>query len=97
MDLFVGGRMIPGNYPYPTASYILQNNKGKFTDVTKSIAPDLMEIGMVSAGLWTDYNNDGDYDLILAGEWMPITIIENNGGKFKNITDQTGLKESHCQ
>ena len=94
MDLFVGGRMIPGNYPYPTASYILQNNKGKFTDVTKSIAPDLMEIGMVSAGLWTDYNNDGDYDLILAGEWMPITIIENNGGKFKNITDQTGLKES---
>ncbi len=94
MDLFIGGRMIPGNYPYPTGSYILQNNKGKFTDVTKSIAPDLMEIGMVSAGLWTDYNNDGDYDLIITGEWMPITVFENNGGKFKNITASTGLSES---
>ncbi|MBK8343586.1 MAG: VCBS repeat-containing protein [Bacteroidetes bacterium] len=94
MDLFIGGRMIPGNYPYPTGSYILQNNKGKFTDVTKAVAPDLMEIGMVSAGLWTDYNNDGDYDLIITGEWMPITVFENNGGKFKNITSSTGLSES---
>lgn len=94
MDLFVGTRIIPGNYPYPTKSYILQNTKGKFTDVTKTIAPDLEKVGLVSAALWTDINNDGDYDLMLNGEWMPITIFENNGGKFKNITNQAGLAES---
>ncbi|MBK7035605.1 MAG: VCBS repeat-containing protein [Bacteroidetes bacterium] len=94
MDLFVGGRIIPGNYPFPTKSYILQNNKGKFTDVTKTVAPDLENIGLVSAGLWTDYNNDGDFDLIIAGEWMPITVFENNNGKLKNITATSGLSES---
>ncbi|MFI5173072.1 MAG: FG-GAP repeat domain-containing protein, partial [Chitinophagales bacterium] len=93
-DLFVGGRMIPGNYPYPTSSYILQNNKGKFTDITKTMAPELNEIGLVCAALWTDYNNDGDYDLVLTGEWMPITVFENNNGKLKNITQQSGLSES---
>lgn len=94
MDLFVGGRLIPGDYPAPSASYILQNNKGKFTNVNKTVAPELDNIGMVSAGLWTDYNNDGDYDLIITGEWMPITVFENNGGKFKNITAQSGLAET---
>ena len=94
MDLFVGGRLIPSNYPFPTKSYILQNNKGKFTDVTKTVAPDLENIGLVSAGLWTDYNNDGDFDLIIAGEWMPITVFENNNGKLKNITATSGLAES---
>lgn len=94
MDLFVGTRIIPGNYPYPTKSYILQNNKGKFTDVTKTIAPELEKVGLVSGALWTDINNDGDYDLMLNGEWMPITVFENNGGKFKNITQQSGLAES---
>ncbi|HMX03194.1 MAG TPA: VCBS repeat-containing protein [Chitinophagales bacterium] len=94
LDLFVGTRIIPGNYPYPTKSYILQNNKGKFTDITSSVAPDLEKIGLVSAAIWTDVNNDGDYDLMLTGEWMPITIFENNGGKFKNITNAAGLSES---
>lgn len=94
MDLFVGTRIIPGNYPFPAKSYILQNNKGKFTDVTKTVAPELETIGLVSAALWTDINNDGDYDLMLNGEWMPITVFENNNGKLKNITNQAGLSES---
>ncbi|MEZ5013910.1 MAG: FG-GAP-like repeat-containing protein [Chitinophagales bacterium] len=94
LDLFVGGRMIPGDYPYPTKSWILQNNKGVFTDITNSVAPELEKIGMVSAGLWTDYNNDGNYDLIITGEWMPITIFQNKGGKFVNVTKEAGLEES---
>lgn len=94
MDLFVGGRMIPGNYPYPTKSYILQNNGGTFADITDKVAPELKEIGMVSGALWTDVNNDGDYDLMMVGEWMPITVFENNGGKFKNITATTGLSDA---
>jgi hypothetical protein len=72
----------------------LQNEGGKFKDVTTTIAPELQNAGLVSAGLWTDYNNDGDYDLIISGEWMPITVFENNGGKFKNITSASGLAES---
>ena len=94
MDLFVGGRIIPGNYPFPTKSYILQNTKGKFADVTKTIAPDLENIGLVSSGLWSDINNDGDFDLVITGEWMPITVFENNNGSFKNITEKSGLAES---
>ncbi|MFN0274903.1 MAG: VCBS repeat-containing protein, partial [Chitinophagales bacterium] len=95
IDLFVGGRLVPGNYPVPAKSCLLQNNgKGTFTDVTEQIAPELKNAGLVSAALWTDINNDGDNDLMISGEWMPITVYENNGGKFTNITKAAGLSES---
>ena len=76
LDLFVGGRVIPGKYPYAPKSFILENNEGKFTDVTSEIAPGLSEIGMVTSGIWSDYDNDSDLDLIVVGEWMPITIFK---------------------
>jgi hypothetical protein len=82
LDLFVGGMMQQQKYPYPTRSYLLQNNKGKFTDVTFQNAPDLANIGMVREAIWTDYDNDGDKDLMLVGEWMTIEIFENNKGKL---------------
>ncbi|MFN3939359.1 MAG: VCBS repeat-containing protein, partial [Chitinophagales bacterium] len=75
-DLFVGGRVIPGNYPVAPRSYILQNNGGKFTDITSTIAPELVSIGLVSAALWSDFDNNGTLDLIVAGEGMPITIFQ---------------------
>lgn len=86
LDLFVGGRVLPGSYPSPVSSYIYRNDSkdGKilFTDVTKEVAPALQNIGMVSDALWSDVDNDGMPDLILVGEWMPITILKNNKGKF---------------
>lgn len=88
LDLFVGGRQKPGKYPYPVRSYILRNDGGVFNDVTKEIAPDLVEPGMVTSALWTDFDNDGDKDLIVVGEWMPIRFFENREGKFVNITDK---------
>jgi len=94
-DIFVSGRVDPWNYPKPVSSIILRNDSKngvvKFTDVTMQVAPDLKNIGMVCDALFTDYDNDGWPDLILAGEWMPITVLKNDHGVFKNITKTTGL------
>jgi hypothetical protein len=87
LDLFVGGRLSPQHYPMPGQSYILQNNNGRFKDVTDSIAPGLKNVGMVTAGLWTDVDNDRQVDLIVVGEWMPVTIFKNENGNFKLISE----------
>ncbi|MBX3255521.1 MAG: VCBS repeat-containing protein [Chitinophagaceae bacterium] len=91
LDLFVGGRITPQHYPDAGRSRILENNKGVFTDVTNKKAPELGSIGMVTAALWTDMNNDGNIDLIVVGEWMPVTVFMNTNGRFTNVTDQLGL------
>ncbi|MBL0739641.1 VCBS repeat-containing protein [Chryseolinea lacunae] len=82
VDLFVGGRISPLRYPEAPQSMVLQNEgKGKFTDVTSSLLPALRRVGMVTASLWTDFDNDGWTDLALVGEWMPVSFFKNNGGK----------------
>jgi enediyne biosynthesis protein E4 len=92
LDLFVGGRVHPGNYPLPGKSYLLRNDGGKFSDVTEEVAgPGFARMGMVNSALWTDYNNDRQPDLIVAGEWMPVTIFRNSGGHFTNVTSTVGL------
>ncbi|WP_271783774.1 VCBS repeat-containing protein [Aquimarina algiphila] len=93
LDVFVGGRLTPKSYPEPTSSYILENKKGKLVNVTQQIAPELIEIGMVTDGVWDDFDTDGDLDLIVVGEWMPITIFENEKGKFKK-SNISGLDRS---
>ncbi|WP_419803269.1 VCBS repeat-containing protein [Mucilaginibacter sp.] len=96
LDLFVSGRVDPWNYPKPVSSFIFrndsQNGLAKFTDVTNQVAPGLKNIGLVCDALFTDYNNDGWPDLVVAGEWMPITFLKNEHGIFKNETTTTGLK-----
>ena len=100
LDLFVGGRLDPlssnepTGYPKPGTSYILQNQGGTFGDVTQSVAPGLKDVGMVTSALWTDFNNDGWTDLIVVGEFMPITFYENEEGTLTNVTDQTGLPDT---
>lgn len=79
-DLFVGGRLLPGQYPRPGRSYLLENTGGRFRDVTESRAPDLESPGMVSDALWSDFNGDGRIDLIVVGEWMPVMFFRNDGG-----------------
>ncbi len=91
IDLFVGGRQIPGRYLAPASSYILQNNGGKFTDVSASVAPMLKDIGMVTSAIWTDFDNDNNLDLIITGDWMAITFLKNAGSKFTDATSATGL------
>ncbi len=95
LDLFISGRVDPGNYPKPVSSFIYRNDSKnghiQFTDVTQSVAKDLMNIGMVCDALWTDFDGDGWPDLVLAGEWMPVTFLKNEKGIFKNITPSTGI------
>ena len=95
LDLFVGGRCLPGAYPMPVSSFIYRNDSKngiiKFTDVTDSVCPKLKNIGMVCDAVWTDFDGDGKTDLILAGEWMPITFFKNVGGKLLDVTSQTGI------
>lgn len=86
MDLFVGGRQRPGRYPMPESSYIWTNVGGKFENHTDSIAPELEDLGMVTDAMWVDYNSDGQKDLVLVGEWMPLTVFENTNGKFSKKT-----------
>jgi enediyne biosynthesis protein E4 len=91
MDLFVGGRILPGNFPLTSPSAILKNEsnqaKGeiKLTVATKEVNADLREIGMVTDALWTDFNNDSWPDLIIVGEWMPIRLFENKMGKLVEV------------
>ena len=95
LDLFVGGGIKPGFYPKNSKSYLLRNDNGKFTDVTESAAPGLQNIGIVTSAVWTDFDNDNKTDLIVTGEWMPITIYKNNGKKLVNITAQSGLGDTN--
>lgn len=91
IDLFIGGRLKPRQYPLPGKSYILRNDKGTFSDVTNEVSEGLQEIGMVTASTWSDINGDGNTDIVLTGEFMPITIYLQKDGKFVNETERLGL------
>ena len=95
LDLFVGGRVVPGEYPTSPRSYILINDgKGNFEDKTSEINPDLEFPGMVTDAIWSDVNADDNPDLILVGEWMPIRIFINQANKLTEITGTAGTKNS---
>ena len=94
VDIFVGGRAIPGRYPETPESYLLINDgKGHFTNQVSSIAGQLQNIGMVSDAVWTDLNNDKKADLIVVGEWMPVSVFINSNGKLENKTSSYFEKE----
>ena len=97
LDLFLGGRIKPGRFPESPQSYLLENRQGVFVDVTEELSPKLKQAGMVSAALWTDYDQDGKLDLLVAGEWMPITVFiqasENGKSRFEpKIVDSRNWK-----
>ena len=85
LDLAIGGHSIPGKYPLFSQSYFLRNDKGIFKDVTATVAPEFSKIGIVNDFIFSDYDNDGAKDLIVVGEWMPITVLKNTKGQFKTI------------
>lgn len=83
LDLFITGRLNPNEYPTTPDSYLLRNDTKdgtpKFTDITPKA---LKNAGMVSTTIWTDFDNDGWQDLLLVGEWMPLTFFKNENGSF---------------
>ncbi|HLN55667.1 MAG TPA: VCBS repeat-containing protein [Bacteroidales bacterium] len=95
IDLFVGSRSIPGAYGLSPKQLLLENDgKGKFTDVTDIRMKRLAKCGMVTDASWTDYDSDGDMDLILVGEWMKVTVLSNNDGIFSDATSEAGLDDT---
>lgn len=94
MDLFVGGRSKPWNYGQSPEHAILRNDgAGNFVNVIAELAPDLESIGMITDATWADYTGDGNPDLIITGEWMPVSVFENRGDSFENITSELGLDQ----
>ena len=92
IDLFVGRRAVAGKYGLTPRSYLLQNDgAGHFTDVTGEKAPALGDAGMVAAAAWVDYDNDGQLDLVVVGEWMPMRIFHQENGRFVDRTAAAGL------
>lgn len=94
LDLFIGGRVVAGKYGLAPHSFLLENDgKGEFSDAT-SLLP-VTSLGMVSDASWQDLNNDGKKDLILVGEWMPITfLLQDQNGRFKDGTKEYGFEKS---
>lgn len=91
LDMFVGGRVVNGFYPKSPKSYLLRNDSDRFIDVSEEVLSS-QELGMVSDAIWTDFDNDGWFDLVVVGEFMEITFLKNKKGKFEDITYSTGLK-----
>ena len=92
MDLFVGGRLSPRNYPAPARSYLLRNDGDHFTDVTEEVAPELAHPGgMITDAVWVDFDGNGRLDLVTVGEWMPIQFYRNDGKRLRNVTQSTHL------
>ncbi|MCA8968116.1 MAG: VCBS repeat-containing protein, partial [Planctomycetes bacterium] len=94
LDLFVGGRSVPGRFPYAAKSRLLRNDGGRFVDVE---VPALADVGMVSGACWTDVDDDGDPDLVLAAQWQPLRVLRNDAGALVDATAAFGLAGLHGQ
>ncbi|SDE42133.1 Repeat domain-containing protein [Pricia antarctica] len=96
IDLFVGGRVISGKYPYAPTSFILRNDNGRFSMLDKASAPELEKVGMITDAQWVDMNSDGMLDLVVTGEWMGIQLFLNKAGifeksnQFENLSNTKG-------
>jgi enediyne biosynthesis protein E4 len=96
VDIFVGGRSIPGRYGLDPQSVLLKNDgKGHFVDVTDKLAPGLSHVGMVTDAVWKDVDGDGKLDLVIVGEWMPITVFRNMGHGRLERMNVPGLEKSN--
>ena len=95
VDLFVGSRSVPGAYGWSPEQFLLENDGfGHFKDVTDYRMKGVKNAGMVTDALWTDYDQDGDPDLVVAGEWMKVNIFRNDKGHFTDVTATAGLEET---
>ncbi|MEE9167120.1 MAG: VCBS repeat-containing protein [Candidatus Neomarinimicrobiota bacterium] len=96
IDLFVGSRSVPREYGTTPESHLLINDgDGNFTNGTSTHAPELVDVGMVTDAVWVDLNNDSYRDLIVVGEWMPVTVFLNQNGELVNVTQEYGLQNSY--
>ncbi|MEO8429082.1 MAG: VCBS repeat-containing protein, partial [Verrucomicrobiota bacterium] len=93
LDLFVGGRVVPGKYPLTPNSRLLRNDHGRFIEVTDEIAHGLKQSGLVTSAVWSDVNGDGWLDLLMTHEWGPVKLYLNNQGRLEDHTREAGLAD----
>lgn len=97
LDLFVGGRGVPGSFPLPSPSHLLRNDSKdgmiRFTDITETVSAGLRNPGMVTCAAWVDLNNDAFPELMIAGDWMSLMLLENKEGKLSDVSGQYGIKD----
>ncbi|TWT72840.1 ASPIC and UnbV [Posidoniimonas polymericola] len=91
VDLVVGARVIPGEYPKSPATRLLENRNGRLVDVTEEVAPELLSAGLVTSVIWSDADDDGWVDLLLTTEWGPVRLFKNSQGRLVESTDAAGL------
>ncbi|MGB3079365.1 MAG: VCBS repeat-containing protein, partial [Saprospiraceae bacterium] len=91
LDIIIAGRSTPGRFPEYPRSYLLRNDKGKFTDVTHEVFPELENLGMITDIKSGDLDGDQNPELVFVGEWLPITVCSFNKTKFENRTASFGL------
>jgi hypothetical protein len=91
LDLFIGGRVIPGQYPLAPPSRLLRNDRGRFIDVTQALAPELAQTGLVTGAVWSDADGDGWLDLVVTHEWGPVKLFRNDRGRLVDQTRAAGL------
>ena len=90
LDLYIASGGYASNHntaPYQDRFY-LNNGKGNFTDQTQNICPEISKIGMVTDAVWVDLDLDQKNELVLAGEWMPVTVFSIENGKLINTTNK---------
>ena len=92
-DLFVGGGVMPGKFPRYDKSFLLQNNKGNFVDVTDQYIPELDEAAIVNYSAWADVDGDKRNELIIAGEWMPVMVFKWINEKFVRLNAPVAISE----
>lgn len=90
LDLFVGGRLVPGRYPEPASSALWRNEKGEPRPDPAWSAP-FQAVGLVNGATFGDLDGDGDADLALALEWGPLRVFRNEGGRFEDVTAAWGF------
>jgi len=92
LGVFIGGRVVPGEYPTTPVSALLESRDGALVDVTDTACPALRSVGMVTAALWTDTDADGWLDLLVIGEWMSPRLFRNqHDGTFAEATEAAGF------
>jgi hypothetical protein len=94
-DLFIGGRVTPDKWPITPRSIVLRNDNNRLVDVTKTVGGDFAFCGMVTDLAWGDLDGDGQAELVVAGEWMPVSVFKYQGGELKNVTEQFGLGKTN--
>lgn len=94
-DLFIGGRVTPDKWPLPPRGRVLRNDRDHFTDVTNEVGGDFAQCGMVTDLAWADLDGDNRAELVVVGEWMPVTVFKLQNGRLSDATSEFGLGKTN--